>query len=242
MEENNKKGPGVFYAVVGVATLLVAIIGATFAYFSASTSAGDGTIKGSTNDAISNTLGLNVSRVTFDGASANSSDLVPAYNNVTAPASVTGAMINTMLTNKCVNGGYTGCHVYKITATSTQTVDSANLYLTLSTTATDTNAQWAYATFTADETAGTNGVTLSNATLVNGPAAIGGGISGDSVDLHAGASLNSDGKTYYLMVFLNDNSQSQNTQSDTANYAIGTYEGSLSLQALGGKVRASFTG
>ena len=36
MEENNRKGSGVFYAVVGVATLVVAIIGATFAYFSAS--------------------------------------------------------------------------------------------------------------------------------------------------------------------------------------------------------------
>ena len=35
MEENNRKGPGVFYAVVGVATLVVAIIGATFAYFTA---------------------------------------------------------------------------------------------------------------------------------------------------------------------------------------------------------------
>lgn len=34
--EENRKGTGVFYAVVGVATLVVAIIGATFAYFSAS--------------------------------------------------------------------------------------------------------------------------------------------------------------------------------------------------------------
>ena len=31
-ENENRKGPGVFYAVVGVATLVVAIIGATFAY------------------------------------------------------------------------------------------------------------------------------------------------------------------------------------------------------------------
>ena len=33
--EENRRGPGIFYAVVGVATLVVAIIGATFAYFSA---------------------------------------------------------------------------------------------------------------------------------------------------------------------------------------------------------------
>ena len=48
MEENNRKGPGVFYAVVGVATLVVAIIGATFAYFSAQASTGAEDIKGST--------------------------------------------------------------------------------------------------------------------------------------------------------------------------------------------------
>ena len=34
--DENRKGPGIFYAVVGVATLVVAIIGATFAFFSAS--------------------------------------------------------------------------------------------------------------------------------------------------------------------------------------------------------------
>mgnify|MGYP003312611361 CR=1 FL=1 len=33
MENNN--GRGIFYGVIGVATLVVAIIGATFAYFSA---------------------------------------------------------------------------------------------------------------------------------------------------------------------------------------------------------------
>ena len=36
MENNN--GRGIFYGVIGVATLVVAIIGATFAYFSANIS------------------------------------------------------------------------------------------------------------------------------------------------------------------------------------------------------------
>ena len=31
----NKNGQGIFYGVIGVATLVVAIIGATFAYFNA---------------------------------------------------------------------------------------------------------------------------------------------------------------------------------------------------------------
>ena len=34
---NNNNGKGIFYGVIGVATLVVAIIGATFAYFAAST-------------------------------------------------------------------------------------------------------------------------------------------------------------------------------------------------------------
>ena len=40
----NKKGSGIFLGVVSVATLVVAIIGATFAYFSASVSSNEGTI------------------------------------------------------------------------------------------------------------------------------------------------------------------------------------------------------
>ena len=40
----NKKGSGIFLGVVSVATLVVAIIGATFAYFSASVSSNEGAI------------------------------------------------------------------------------------------------------------------------------------------------------------------------------------------------------
>ena len=36
----NKNGKGIFYGVIGVATLIVAIIGATFAYFTATTASG----------------------------------------------------------------------------------------------------------------------------------------------------------------------------------------------------------
>ena len=46
MSDNNK-GRGIFYGVIGVATLVVAIIGATFAYFTA-TAANTATIKGNT--------------------------------------------------------------------------------------------------------------------------------------------------------------------------------------------------
>ena len=48
MEE--KKGQGTLYLVIGIATLVVAIIGATFAYFSAQASTGAEDIKGGTLD------------------------------------------------------------------------------------------------------------------------------------------------------------------------------------------------
>ena len=62
MEENNRKGPGVFYAVMGVATLVVAIIGATFAYFSAAATAEGDEIIGQTNNDLASALSLNVQR------------------------------------------------------------------------------------------------------------------------------------------------------------------------------------
>lgn len=41
MENNNNNGRGIFYGVIGVATLIVTMIGATFAYFSASVGTGN---------------------------------------------------------------------------------------------------------------------------------------------------------------------------------------------------------
>lgn len=54
MENNN--GRGIFYGVIGVATLVVAIIGATFAYFAASTSGNEAVNATSAN--ISGTLSI----------------------------------------------------------------------------------------------------------------------------------------------------------------------------------------
>ena len=45
-EQKNNNGRGIFYGVIGVATLVVAIIGATFAYFTATQNAGNNVITG----------------------------------------------------------------------------------------------------------------------------------------------------------------------------------------------------
>ena len=66
--EENRKGTGVFYAVVGVATLVVAIIGATFAYFSASAT-NDTDLKGTTASGAS--LAIAITKVSDEATAKN---------------------------------------------------------------------------------------------------------------------------------------------------------------------------
>lgn len=64
MNENNN-GRGLFYGVIGVATLIVAIIGATFAYFSVSANiANNSDIAGSTVELSDTTIAGTLTRVT----------------------------------------------------------------------------------------------------------------------------------------------------------------------------------
>ena len=75
----NKNGQGIFYGVIGVATLVVAIIGATFAYFSAAGSVNYAqNIAGGTNDQLSGALSATVEKIDLQTASGVASDnLVP---------------------------------------------------------------------------------------------------------------------------------------------------------------------
>ena len=289
MEENNRKGPGIFYAVVGVATLVVAIIGATFAYFSASATNSGDPITGSTVDLSSTDLEIAVQKINFSGAVADDS-LVPAFFgthidtevqvqqgqppqlvlNVPTPADLgTGNIVN-MISNSCVNGGYTGCHVYKITYTNNgeNTISNANVWLTLSSDATDTT-QWGYAVFkptdnatgsveasnvsdveyvTVDSSSATEifpfqqGQSLASLTKTSHDS-IGQGF--QRLDLHNNAALTTGSHVVYLMIYVNDDDASQNkegqiAQGQEASNVIGNYSGNVSLDAMGGKVRASF--
>ena len=277
MEENNRKGPGIFYAVVGVATLVVAIIGATFAYFSASatTGANDDAIEGNSLDITASDLSITVDKLAFD--TTINTNLAPAYivaNGMTGPTALSEANIVTMLTAKCVDAthDYTGCHVYKITATNngTTAITHANIWLELYTTNVTDKAQWGYAVFQTsatqaeieagtvssvsyptvrttlatdradhDEPAGTpNSVNKTSHDTI--------GTGFQKLDIHNDAALGAgagNAVTYYLMVYLNDDNTVQNdgVTNNTTN-AIGGYAGTVSLDAMGGIVRASFVG
>ena len=109
MEENNRKGPGMFYAVVGVATLVVAIIGATFAFFTA-TSETDNTIAGQTTTAASVSLAVEQVSPSDELKKGTTGRMVPLLDSIG---------IQTALTKGCVDAnGYVACQVYKIDVTN----------------------------------------------------------------------------------------------------------------------------
>lgn len=129
--EENRKGPGVFYAVVGVATLVVAIIGATFAYFSASTT-NNTDVKGSTASGAS--LSMVITRVSDAGTAAN---MIPMLTT-DLQKGVTGTN-----SKSCIDAnGNTVCQVYKITVTNGSTDIGINVKGTMNLASTGKNMKW----------------------------------------------------------------------------------------------------
>ena len=107
-EKNNSRG--VFYAVIGVATLVVAIIGATFAYFTAAATNGANVING---NMASVSFNLAVEKVIDPGAGTG---MIPMSNSMIETAiNDASAPVN----NTCVDdNGNAVCQVYKITVTN----------------------------------------------------------------------------------------------------------------------------
>lgn len=240
MEENNRKGPGVFYAVVGVATLVVAIIGATFAYFSASAENTGDPITGGTNNDLASALSLKVKEVTWSDTGVTSHNLVPATFSSATTGTLAVNDIKGAINAKCVNSGYTGCHLWKIEANTIQTIANASVLLDLSVDA-NVKTNWRYAIFTAESfiEGYTNISPVASAIVSQGD--LSDGVT--AFDMHNNTSMNAGtadtnpSNTYYLLVWLNNVASSQNqTTSET-----GTYTGTVTMNAAGGKVSATFT-
>ena len=108
MENNNKRG--IFYGVIGVATLVVAIIGATFAYFTASADVSNNI----TGNMASVSFGLGVAKVTTAG---DTSGLIPMSNNM-----VEQAVSNASQKGVCIDAaGNAVCQIYEVTVTNNST-------------------------------------------------------------------------------------------------------------------------
>ena len=161
MNNENKKGRGIFYGVIGVATLVVAIIGATFAYFTA-TQTNDNTITG---NAASINFGLDVERA--ETTDQTNGGLIPMSNTMVEKA------VSAETPCKDDNGNSV-CQIYKITLTNQSSASMfLDGYVTLTnatatgtstddTSATNTTMRWAQV-FKSGETYSTGGTTTLNA-------------------------------------------------------------------------------
>ena len=146
--EENRKGTGVFYAVVGVATLVVAIIGATFAYFSASAT-NDTDLKGTTASGAS--LAIAITKVSDEATAKN---MIPMLST-DLQKGVTGTA-----SKSCIDANNnTVCQVYKVTVTNGSADIGINVKGTMNLTSTAKNMKWQVLTdaktVNADATTGT---------------------------------------------------------------------------------------
>ena len=120
MKEQKNNGRGIFYGVIGVATLVVAIIGATFAYFTATAT----NATNITGNMASVSFGLDVHKVTT--ADEKLGGMIPMSNSM-VEAAVKGnnkSDVNaaTGTPQICVDdNGNAVCQIYKISVTNNGT-------------------------------------------------------------------------------------------------------------------------
>ncbi len=223
MEDNNRKGPGIFYAVVGVATLVVAIIGATFAFFSASADSSD--ITGTT--AAAGGVGLKVTPITTTGQ-----DLVPLNVTTGDGNKDTVSQLSAALkaTDTCIDDNKNNvCQIYKIEVTNKSTTSTITVqgFLTLAGTKTD-NLKWQLL----DKNYATSGAAPTYASIVSqdeeGNITVGGnsiatvgGATGTGSALSSNVMLANGTETYYVMVWLEEMGTAQEGV-DAAGSFVGT--------------------
>ena len=138
----NSKGRGIFLGVVSVATLIVAIIGATFAWFSASVSSGENDVNLTAYQFDAN---LTVERV-FPTAENASKKIIPFVPDKVLREGLENETNNmnyalNEATNKCVDSsGYLVCSLYKITVTNngSDAIELDGSVTTMETTPTET--------------------------------------------------------------------------------------------------------
>ena len=242
--EENRKGPGIFYAVVGVATLVVAIIGATFAYFSATATSKEGDIQGTTAEAAG--MSLVVTKVTDTNL-----NLIPLNLHTGDTDGVdTVDQYKPAMAGECKDANENNvCQVYKIALTNNSTTSTIQVRGTLTLNSDATNMKWqllginavdsvitgltapaAFATTVGVGTAGDLTV-AGNATdtLGTGPAAA-------NKSLAAGASA-----YYYVVVWVEEMGKAQETADAKKNYSGTVNFSAVTAAGTNTGVTATFT-
>ena len=219
LNKNERKGQGTFYMIVAMLTLVVAMVGATFAYFSLQASNND-TIKGS---AAKVGLSLEVTRLS-DQASG---DLIPLkkelLTNAVAGDTATG---NKMCMDK---DGNTVCQIYELKVSNQgKAVINVNGTLTL-TNEGITNLKWQLMTDSSTpKTDEEDFFTKEDTTIISGdniPAGTGG-----DLDFTPGT------KSYYIMIWIDDTLEDQNKTD------VGGFTGVVNFTSSNGSgVTGTFT-
>ena len=186
MNENNN-GRGLFYGVIGVATLIVAIIGATFAYFSVNASiTNNNGISGDTVNVSETTITGTLTRVTQSTVSMvplKTADLQKGINGEGG--------------QQCIDkNGAKVCDIYTLTIKNTSSAP-VSLAGKLTITATDmADLRWSLLEST-DSAAGATAKEVSDTVIV----------ANELLAAKTGT------KTYHFVIWFNETELNQNTQA-----------------------------
>lgn len=200
------------FPLIIVVILIVAVVGITYAYFSATASNNTG-VKGNTAGV---DLDLKVNRI----STSASGNLIPVDSDITSLTTAakgygnTGNTFNANLS--CIDkNGYSSCQVYQIDVTNTSDV-TLNLTGGVTSLSGTKTPNLACAVMASSTSVTSNSTCVGNSTIAS------------NVRFSA-----NETKTYYIMVYINNLS---NPQTDS-----GSFNGTVEFSALGGKVTATFS-
>lgn len=128
----NKRGSGIFLGVVSVATLVVAIIGATFAFFSTQTGSENNAVNVGAYEFATSVKSVDRIYPTTADEAKFTQGIIP-LNAATSVGDTTYLMRALSADKKCIDDkGYMVCVLYKVTLTNTSTI-AAEMNLTVKT-------------------------------------------------------------------------------------------------------------
>ena len=233
----NKNGRGIFLGVVSVATLVVAIIGATFAFFSAQ--------GGSENNAVRANATV-LANLGFEAGTNNklATNLVPVASEDLNFSRYPGTQ--TVGDHSCLDDvGNEICSIYEFTVTNTASVaqtiyvsfaPASNTFSNLYFAAFNTDASGADFTVATSSSGSGNNFTLTpqtttaNATLGHPATKIGTGNNVQAIDM-PGLSTNldaGDSVTYTILVWLQETNVEQNSEQG------GSFAAGVNVTTAGG--------
>ena len=233
----NSKGRGIFLGVVSVATLIVAIIGATFAWFSASVGSGENDVN---LTAYQFDAKLTVERV-FPTAENASKKIIPFVPDKVLREGLENETNNmnyalNEATNKCVDSsGYLVCSLYKITVTNngSDAIELDGTVTTIETTpaekGTTLTANGALKAQIISYADGKYTYThnLSKALALPNTVSGSGKLIMDPATLTVGATPGANTAELYVLVWLNDTTENQSTMMGAS------YKGQFIFSAVG---------